>query len=108
MYDFPIVRKSDLGESTVSNSLAVLRRKNQLTLPAEVARAAHLEEGDPVEVRLVKGGILLRPKKLVDAEQAWFWTSKWQDGERRASADIAKGRVERFESDKDFLESFDE
>ena len=91
----------------MSNAFAVLRRKNQLTLPAELAKAAHLEEGDPIEVRLVKGGILLKPKKLVDADQAWFWTSTWQEGERRASEDIAKGRLERFESDDDFLDSFD-
>jgi len=92
----------------VSSAIAILRRKNQITLPAEVSKAAHLEEGDPIEVRLVKGGILLKPKKLVDAEQAWFWTSKWQEGERRASEDITKGRLERFVSDDDFLDSFDE
>lgn len=91
----------------MSTALAVLRRKNQLTLPAEVSKAAHLEEGDPIEVRIVRGGILLKPKKLVDAEQSWFWSSKWQEGERRASEDIARGRLERFESDGDFLDSFD-
>ncbi len=87
-------------------SFVTLRAKNQLTLPAEASRAAHLCAGDPIEVRVVPEGILLLPKKIVDADQAWFWTPAWQKGERTASEDIALGRVERFGSDEDFLNSF--
>ncbi len=28
--------------------------------------------------------------------QAFFWTSRWQKGEREAAEDIARGRVTRF------------
>jgi antitoxin PrlF len=87
-------------------SFVTLRAKNQLTLPVEVSEAVHLSEGDPIEIRVVDEGILLLPKKIVDAGQAWFWTPAWQKGERRASEDIALGRVERFETDEDFLGSF--
>jgi len=80
-----------------------VRAKGQVTIPAEIRQAARLEEGDPVEVELVDGGILLRPMKMIDASQAWFWTPEWQAGEREADADIAAGRVERFESDEEFL-----
>jgi len=74
-----------------------------VTIPAAVREAARLEEGDPVEVEIVDGGILLRPMKVIDATQAWFWTPEWQEGERQADADIAAGRVERFETDEAFL-----
>ncbi len=80
-----------------------VRAKGQVTIPAEIRQAARLEEGDPVEVEIVDGGILLRPMKMIDASQAWFWTPEWQAGEREADADIAAGRVERFESDEEFL-----
>jgi len=33
------------------------------------------------------------PKKLIDADQAWFWTRDWQTGEREAEEDIRAGRV---------------
>lgn len=82
---------------------ARLRGKGQLTIPPEIRRAARLEEGDPVEFELTDDGILLRPKKLIDASQAWFWTPEWQAKEREADADIAAGRRERFESDEEFL-----
>lgn len=80
-----------------------VRAKGQVTIPAEIRQAARLEEGDPVEVEIVEDGILLRPMKVIDATQAWFWTPEWQAGEREADADIAAGRVERFESDEEFL-----
>ena len=44
----------------------------------------------------------------IDPEQAWFWTQEWQEREREADADLAAGRVTRFESDEDFLVELDE
>jgi len=88
-------------------SFVTLRAKNQITLPGDIARAAHLAEGDPIEVRFFEGVITLVPKKMIDADQAWFWAPTWQEGEREASADIASGRVRRFESDEDFLKSLE-
>ena len=83
--------------------VTTVRAKGQVTIPAAVREAARLEEGDPVEVEIVDGGILLRPMKVIDATQAWFWTPEWQAKEREADEDIAAGRVERFESDEEFL-----
>lgn len=88
-------------------AITIMRGKGQITLPSEVRRAAHLDEGDPIEVELVEEGILLRPKKVIDASQAWFWTPSWQKGEAEADADIAAGRVRRM-SDEEFLASLDE
>ena len=80
-----------------------LRSKGQVTLPDDIRRAAHLEEGDLLEVELTPDGILLRPQKVVDATQAWFWTPEWQAGEREATADHAAGRLESFGSGEEFL-----
>jgi hypothetical protein len=49
----------------------------------------------------------MRPKKLVDADQAWFWTDSWQAGEREASEDIAAGRTTRSASAKDFVKDLE-
>jgi len=82
---------------------ATVRAKGRVTIPAEIRQAARLEEGDEVDVEIVEDGILLRPMMMIDASQAWFWTPEWQAGEREADEDIAAGRVERFESDEEFL-----
>ena len=88
--------------------VSVIRAKGQVTIPQDVREAAHLEEGDPVEIEITADGILLRPKKLIDASQAWFWAREWQDGEREASADIKAGRVLASESTAAFLKSLDD
>jgi antitoxin PrlF len=88
-------------------SRSTIRSKGQVTLPQEARRAFHLLEGDLVEVELRSDGILLRPQKVIDATQAWFWTPAWQAGERAASEDIAAGRVETFKTDEDLLASLD-
>lgn len=85
-----------------------MRAKGQVTIPRDIREHAHLREGDPVEIEMVPEGILLKPQKVVDATQAWFWTPAWQAGERAASLDIAEGRVEVYENDEDFLTSLDE
>lgn len=88
-------------------AISVMRAKGQVTIPREVREAARLEEGDPVEIAITADGILLRPKKLIDASQAWFWSREWQQGEREASADITAGRVQTSQSSEAFLESLD-
>jgi antitoxin PrlF len=82
-----------------------LRAKGQLTLPEDIRRAARLEEGDLLEAEITSEGILLRPQKLIDATQAWFWTPEWQEGEREADADLAGGNTEFFESGEDLIEA---
>lgn len=93
-------------------SRAHMRDKGQVTIPADIRKAAGLKPGDPVEfeIRGVKDAyvILLRPQKVVDSSQLWFWKPEWQEMEREASEDIAAGRTEFFEDTAAFLESLDE
>lgn len=92
----------------MSISIATIRGKGQITVPREVREAAHLAEGDIVEFELTDEGILLRPKKLIDSTQAWFWTRTWQEGEAAASADIEAGRTTVHRSTEDFLAALGE
>jgi AbrB family looped-hinge helix DNA binding protein len=80
-----------------------LSKRGVVTLPAEIRAAARLEEGDPIEVELVEGGILLRPQKVIDATQAWYWTPEWQAGEREADEQYARGEGRVFTSGEEFL-----
>jgi AbrB family looped-hinge helix DNA binding protein len=84
-------------------SRTTLRAKGQLTLPEEIRAAAHLEEGDLLDAEITDEGILLRPQKVIDATQAWFWTKEWQEGEREANKDLAGDRLEVFGSGEELL-----
>ncbi len=89
-------------------STTVVRKKGSVTIPAEIRKAARLDEGDPVEVEMTAEGILLRPLKVIDATQAWFWTPAWQGFEREADEDLAAGRFDRFENGEAMTRALDE
>lgn len=81
-----------------------VRKNAQITLPARIRKAAHLEEGDMLEVRVDDDGtIVMVPKKLIDTSQAWFWTEAWQAGEREADLNIERGEVVEFENVEDAI-----
>lgn len=77
--------------------------RGTITLP-KAYRDASLYEVRPRE----GGGVELIPQHTVDAAQAWFWSERWQNMERAADADIAAGRIARFDSADEFLSELDQ
>ena len=61
-------------------ALVRLTRNFQVSIPKRVRDALGLKEGDFVEVEERDGAIVMLPKKLIDADQAWFWSPEWQRG----------------------------
>src|SRR4030067_2241322 len=78
------------------SELIQLRKKAQLTLPLSVRKKLGIEEGDFMDVRIKDNEIVLKPKKLIDKDQAWFWTKRWQEGEREIDEDYKAGRFHEF------------
>jgi AbrB family looped-hinge helix DNA binding protein len=78
-------------------------RHGQITLPASVRKQLGIEEGDLVEIEVEDERAVLMPKKLVNKSQAYFWTKKWQEGEREADEDIKAGRVKAFNSVEELI-----
>jgi bifunctional DNA-binding transcriptional regulator/antitoxin component of YhaV-PrlF toxin-antitoxin module len=52
-------------------ALMRVRRSAQLTLPVEVRRALKVREGDYLEAKVVKDGVLLTPVTVVGRKHAW-------------------------------------
>jgi AbrB family looped-hinge helix DNA binding protein len=83
--------------------LTKVTRNGQVTIPAEMRREVGIEEGDLIELQVVGDHLILVPKKLIDKNQAYFWTPEWQAAEREAQADIDEGRVKEFASVEELL-----
>jgi len=73
-------------------------RSGQITIPATVRKSLGIEEGDLIEIEIVDDKAVLVPKKLIDKSQSYFWTKRWQEGEKQADEDIKAGRVKVFDS----------
>ncbi len=89
--------------------VAVASSRGSITLPADVRRRYHLDEpGAQVEVIGRPDGVIeLHPVLPHRADQAWFWTERWQKMEREADDDIAAGRTETFDTAEDFIADLD-
>ena len=82
-------------------------RNGQITLPAAIRNLLGIEEGDLIEIQIIDGKAVLSPKRLVDKDQAYFWTQKWQEGEKAASLDIKNNRVKVVDSVEDLMKELD-
>jgi AbrB family looped-hinge helix DNA binding protein len=92
----------------MANNVLQIRSNGQITLPATVRRQANLKEGDLLEVTVeADGAVRLIPKIAIDRDQAYFWTRRWQEGEKQAEEDLLAGRVRDFESMDDLLRELD-
>jgi AbrB family looped-hinge helix DNA binding protein len=80
-----------------------IRRKFQITLPQPIREELGLEEGDYVAAEVRDDEIVLRPKRLIDKSQVWFWSEQWQAAEREAEEDVAGGRVREFATAKEAI-----
>jgi antitoxin MazE len=96
--------------NAVNTRFVTIQNRGVLALPADLRRRHQLDRaGAQVEiVERADGVIELRPHVSVPADQAWFWTERWQRMEREADEDVAAGRVARFDSAEDFLADLDD
>ncbi|MDQ7096699.1 AbrB/MazE/SpoVT family DNA-binding domain-containing protein [Desulfosporosinus sp. PR] len=81
------------------------KRRSTITIGKEVRKLLHLaDEGEVFEIIVEDGRIILEPKKLIPADQAWYWTEEWQAAEREAQEDIKARRTKRFDTVKDLMQ----
>lgn len=77
-------------------STTKVTRNFQVTIPADVRKALSIRIGTLVDFVVEKGALIMRPKKLVDEDQAWFWSKEWQAHEKEAEKYLKKGHVISF------------
>lgn len=93
----------------MARTYVTIQGRGTLALPADVRRRRHLDEpGAQVEVIEREDGVIeLHPHVPVPADQAWFWTERWQAREREADARVAAGELTTHESAEEFLNHLD-
>ena len=82
-------------------SIAKISSQGQVKVPKNVLKQLNISPGDYIEFEVVEGNVVMvKPKKLINADQAWFWTKEWQEGEKEVEEDKKAGRVKEFKSAK--------
>ena len=89
--------------------ILTVHSRGTVSLPVQLRRRLHLDQADS-QIKLIEhddGRVELIPVVVVPADQAWFWTDRWQAMEREADADIAGGRVVVVEGVDDLIAHLD-
>ena len=64
--------------------------QGQIRIPKKVMQTLNIEKGDYVEVEIAQNQIILKPRKLIDPAQGWYWTKEWQKMEVEVDNEIKK------------------
>jgi AbrB family looped-hinge helix DNA binding protein len=72
-----------------------IQQRGLIALPADLRRRLDLDHpGAQVEIVERPDGVIeLRPTIAVPADQAWFWTERWQRMEREVDAHVDQGET---------------
>ena len=55
--------------------------QGQIRIPKKVMQNLKIMPGDYIEVDIENGHAVLKPRKLIDPAQGWYWTKEWQISE---------------------------
>lgn len=69
--------------------------QGQIRIPKAIMELLCLETGDYVEVALEEGQIALKPRKLIDPSQGWYWTKESQEQEAEVDKEIKEGKLSK-------------
>ncbi len=87
-------------------ALVKVKHNFQITLPSRLRKLCRIAEGDYLDMGIKDGCLFIKPVKMIDPDQAYFWTPEWQKEEAEADRDIAEGNVSGpFDSVEDALRS---
>lgn len=90
------------------HQFVTVQSRGLIAIPSAIRRHFGLDHpGAQVEVIERDGEIVLRPHVAVPADQAWFWTKRWQQMEREVDDAVAAGRVTVVESVEELLADLD-
>jgi len=76
-----------------TSTIMKISPQGQIRIPKKIMITLGIEKGDYVEVDIEKGQIVLKPRKLIDPSQGWYWTKEWQKMESRVDDEIKEGHV---------------
>ena len=63
--------------------------QGQVRIPKKIMESLCIDKGDYLAMVIENGEIILKPRKLIDPSQGWYWTKEWQKTEAEADKEIA-------------------
>lgn len=87
--------------------LIKVKRNFQVTIPSGLRKKLNIKEGDYLDVLEKNGGIIIKPMKVIPADEAYFHTEEWQKEEAQADKDYKTGNFKTFDNVDDLIADLD-
>lgn len=76
-----------------TSTIMKISTQGQIRIPKQIMTTLGIEKGDYIEVDVEERQIVLKPRKLIDPSQGWYWTKEWQKMEASVDDEIKAGHV---------------
>ena len=87
-------------------ALVKIRKNYQITLPRHLRHKLNLSQGGYLEIEIQNESIVLKPVKVIQPDQEYFYTKQWQEKETEVDDEIRRGDiVGPFDNVKDALKA---
>ena len=78
--------------------------QGQIRIPKNIMMTLGIEQGDYLELAIEERQNVLKPRKLIDPAQGWYWTKEWQEIEADVDKEIEENHLSaKFESAEEGL-----
>ncbi len=67
--------------------------QGQIRIPKKIMQSLGILKGDYFEMDVEEDQIVLKPRKLIDPSQGWYWTKEWQKMEVEVDEEIEKDQL---------------
>ncbi len=75
------------------STIMKISSQGQIRIPKKAMHSLGIDTGDYVEVAVEEQQIVLKPRKLIDPSQGWYWTKEWQQKEADVDAEIESNQL---------------
>lgn len=70
-----------------------INSRGQIRIPKNILKSLKINQGDYIQVDLETDHATLKPRKLIDPTQDWYWAKEWQESEAEVDMNIEQNQV---------------
>ena len=75
------------------NTIMKISPQGQIRIPKKILQTLKIRPGDYIEIDVENGQAVLKPRKLIDPGQGWYWSKEWQALEAEADEAILNDKT---------------
>jgi AbrB family looped-hinge helix DNA binding protein len=92
-YLYVILFKSLIFQGGPMPNIMKISPQGQIRIPKKIMQSLGILKGDYFEMDVEENQIVLKPRKLIDPSQGWYWTKEWQKMEVEVDEEIEKDQL---------------